>query len=335
MKTFIHNMPKPELHIHIEGSLEPELMFAIARRNGIKLRFNSVEEVRCAYEFADLQSFLDIYYECARVLLNEQDFYDMTWAYLKKACSQNVRHAEIFFDPQTHTDRGVAFETVVTGIHRALADARQQLGISSKLIMCFLRHLTEDAAMETLEQALPFKKWIAGVGLDSSEVGHPPEKFARVYEKAREEGFRAVAHAGEEGPPEYIWQALEQLKVSRIDHGVRCVEDARLVEKLRTEQVPLTVCPLSNAKLRVFKSLTEHNLKRLLNLGLCVTVNSDDPAYFGGYVEENFLAAQQALGLTRDDIYRLAKNSIQATFLTELEKKKLFDELDGFGKRPA
>jgi adenine deaminase len=330
MKTFIHNIPKAELHIHIEGSLEPGLMFAIAKRNDVKLRFDSVEEVRRAYEFADLQSFLDIYYEGARVLLQEQDFYDMTWAYLMKAHSQNVRHAEIFFDPQTHTERGVAFNIVVGGIHRALADARQQLGMSSKLIMCFLRHLSEDAAMETLEQALPFNKWIAGVGLDSSEVGHPPEKFVRVFEKARGEGLLAVAHAGEEGPPEYIWQALEQLKVSRIDHGVRCIEDPRLVEKLRTEQVPLTVCPLSNVKLRVFRTLTEHNLKRLLDLGLRVTVNSDDPAYFGGYVEENFLAAQEALSLDQSDLYRLARNSIHASFLTSAEKTSLFDELDAF-----
>jgi adenine deaminase len=330
MKTFIHNIPKAELHIHIEGSLEPGLMFAIAKRNDVKLRFDSVEEVRRAYEFADLQSFLDIYYEGARVLLQEQDFYDMTWAYLMKAHSQNVRHAEIFFDPQTHTERGVAFNIVVGGIHRALADARQQLGMSSKLIMCFLRHLSEDAAMETLEQALPFNKWIAGVGLDSSEVGHPPEKFVRVFEKARGEGLLAVAHAGEEGPPEYIWQALEQLKVSRIDHGVRCIEDPRLVEKLRTEQVPLTVCPLSNVKLRVFRTLPEHNLKRLLDLGLCVTVNSDDPAYFGGYVEENFLAVQEALNLDQSDLYRLARNSIHASFLASAEKTSLFDELDAF-----
>jgi adenine deaminase len=330
MKTFIHNIPKAELHIHIEGSLEPGLMFAIAKRNDVKLRFDSVEEVRRAYEFADLQSFLDIYYEGARVLLHEQDFYDMTWAYLMKAHSQNVCHAEIFFDPQTHTERGVAFDIVVGGIHRALADARQQLGMSSKLIMCFLRHLSEDAAMETLEQALRFNKWIAGVGLDSSEVGHPPEKFVRVFEKARGEGLLAVAHAGEEGPPEYIWQALEQLKVSRIDHGVRCIEDARLVEKLRTEQVPLTVCPLSNVKLRVFRTLTEHNLKRLLDLGLCATVNSDDPAYFGGYVEENFLAAQEALNLDQSDLYRLARNSIHASFLTSAEKTSLLHELDAF-----
>jgi adenine deaminase len=330
MKTFIHNIPKAELHIHIEGSLEPGLMFAIAKRNDVKLRFDSVEEVRRAYEFADLQSFLDIYYEGARVLLHEQDFYDMTWAYLMKAHSQNVRHAEIFFDPQTHTERGVAFDIVVGGIHRALADARQQLGMSSKLIMCFLRHLSEDAAIETLEQALPFNKWIAGVGLDSSEVGHPPEKFVRVFEKARGEGLLAVAHAGEEGPPEYIWQALQQLKVSRIDHGVRCIEDPRLVEKLRTEQVPLTVCPLSNVKLRVFRTLTEHNLKRLLDLGLRVTVNSDDPAYFGGYVEENFLAAQEALNLDQSDLYRLARNSIHASFLTSAEKTSLLHELDAF-----
>lgn len=330
MESFIRNLPKAELHIHIEGSLEPELMFDLAARNGTSLPFKSVEEVRKAYEFTDLQSFLDIYYEGARVLLKEQDFYDMTWAYLKKAHSQNVRHAEIFFDPQTHTHRGVLFETVLNGIHRALVDAEQQLGITSRLIMCFLRHLSADAAMETLGEAMAFKDWIFAVGLDSSEVGHPPEKFTKVFDKARAAGFLTVAHAGEEGPPEYIWQALDLLKVSRIDHGVRCVEDKKLVERLADQQVPLTVCPLSNVKLCVFDSIEKHNLKALLDMGLCATVNSDDPAYFGGYVTENFLAVQQGLDLSRDEIYRLARNSFEATFLSRQEKQRLLEELDDF-----
>lgn len=330
MKAFIHDIPKAELHIHIEGSLEPELMLEIADRNGLSLPFNSVEEIRRAYEFTNLQSFLDIYYQSMQVLRREEDFYDLTWAYMKKARAQNVRHTEIFFDPQAHTRRGVPFETVVMGIHDALIDARQQLDVSSKLIMCFLRHLSAEAAMETLRQALPFKKWIVGVGLDSSEVGHPPEKFTQVFEKAREEGFLTVAHAGEEGPADYIWQALKKLKVSRIDHGVRCIEDPKLVEKLVAEQIPLTVCPLSNVKLRVFNSLQEHNLKRLLDLGLCVTVNSDDPAYFGGYIEENFLAVQKALNLDQDQVYRLVRNSFQASFLDQKEKQNLLAELESF-----
>jgi adenosine deaminase len=330
MNEFIRNMPKAELHIHIEGSLEPELMFEIARRNQIALRFDSVEELRNAYKFQDLQSFLDIYYEGARVLLREQDFYDLTRAYMERIFAEGVRHTEIFFDPQAHTARGVEFETVITGIRRALEDAEKRLGITSNIIMCFLRHLSAEAAMETLSESLPFRKWIIGVGLDSSEVGHPPEKFRAVFDRAREHGFLTVAHAGEEGPPEYIWQALEELKVSRIDHGVRCVEDGRLVDKLVAEQVPLTVCPLSNVKLRVFNSIEEHNLKRLLDLGMCVTVNSDDPAYFGGYVAENIEAARVGLGLTVDDVYRLAKNSLAATFLQGDKKQELLRELDDY-----
>lgn len=327
MEALIRDLPKAELHIHIEGSLEPELMFELAARNDVKLPFASVEEVRRAYQFTDLQSFLDIYYEGARVLLEEQDFYDMTWAYLQKAHSQNVRHCEIFFDPQTHTDRGVAFATVINGIHRALTDGEQRLGISSGLILCFLRHLSAEAAMQTLEEALAFKPWIIAVGLDSSELGHPPQKFARVFDKAREYGFLTVAHAGEEGPPEYIWQALDVLKVSRIDHGVRCVEDPKLVRRLAEQQVALTVCPLSNVKLRVFDSIEQHNLKQLLDLGLCATVNSDDPAYFGGYLVENFLASQRALQLERDDICRLVRHSFEATFLPQERKQQLLDEL--------
>lgn len=330
MESFIKGLPKAELHIHIEGSLEPELMFELARRNNVPLRFRSVEEVRRAYEFTDLQSFLDIYYEGAGVLVKEQDFYDMTWAYLKKAHAQNVRHTEIFFDPQTHTNRGVPFETVIYGVHAALVDAEHELELSSKLIMCFLRHLSAAAAAETLEQALPFKDLIVAVGLDSSEVGHPPQKFTPVFDQARALGFRTVAHAGEEGPPEYIWQALDLLKVSRIDHGVRCVEDTRLVERLAAEQTPLTVCPLSNVKLRVFDSMEQHNLKELLGLGLCATVNSDDPAYFGGYMTENFLAVQQALGLDRDELQRLVRNSFEAAFLDQAERQRLIQELDSY-----
>jgi adenine deaminase len=329
-KSFIQGMPKAELHIHIEGSLEPEMMLELAERNGVSLRYGSAEEARRAYDFGDLQSFLDLYYEGMQVLLYEQDFYDLTRAYLQKVSEQNVRHAEIFFDPQAHTDRGVPFETVILGIHRALLDAEQQLGISSELIMCFLRHLSAEEAMETLRTALPFRERIVAVGLDSSEVGHPPRDFKAVFDEAREHGLLTVAHAGEEGPPEYIWQALDDLKVSRIDHGVRCTEDPKLVERLREEQVPLTVCPLSNVKLRVFDSIQDHNLKRMLDLGLRVTVNSDDPAYFGGYVDENFHAAQEGLHLSREDVYQLAKNSFKSSFLDAERKQRLLDELDGY-----
>ena len=330
MDTFIQGMPKVELHIHIEGSLEPELMFTLAERNGVVLRFKSVEEVRRAYQFTDLQSFLDIYYEGASVLLKEEDFYDMTWAYLEKVSSQNVRHSEIFFDPQTHTDRGVSFETVIRGIRRAQEDAEQQLKITSKLIMCFLRHLSARAAMQTLAQALPYREWIIGVGLDSSEVGNPPSKFTEVFDKARSEGFLTVAHAGEEGPPEYVWQALDLLHVKRIDHGVRSEGDPKLVDRLVREQIPLTVCPLSNIKLRGFETMADHNLKRLLDLGLCVTVNSDDPAYFGGYMTENFLAVQHALGLDKEDLQRLAQNAVQASFISQQERRRLLDELNAY-----
>lgn len=327
MIDFIRGLPKAELHLHIEGSLEPELMFEIARRNGVSLPYESVEDVRRAYAFTDLQSFLDIYYRGACVLLYEQDFYDMTWAYLKRAQADGVRHAEIFFDPQTHTERGIAFETVITGIDRALRDGRAQLGMSSELILCFLRHLSAAAAMETLEQALPFRDKIIAVGLDSSEVGHPPEKFTAVFDRARHEGFTAVAHAGEEGPPEYIWQALDLLKVARIDHGVRCAEDARLVQRLRANRVPLTVCPLSNVKLCVFERLEDHNLKDLLDLGLHVTVNSDDPAYFGGYIADNFIAVQQALNLDRASLTQLARHAFEAAFLSPEQKQAYLSEL--------
>jgi adenosine deaminase len=331
--AFLHGLPKVELHLHIEGTLEPELMFRLARRNGVTLPWASADDVRRAYVFQNLQSFLDLYYAGCSALVREEDFYDLTWAYLARVAAQNVRHAEIFFDPQTHTGRGVPFETVVGGIHRALDEGRRRLGISSALIMCFLRHLSPEAAMDTLEQALPFKDRITAVGLDSTEVGNPPERFRGVFDRARAEGFRAVAHAGEEGPPEYIWQALDLLRVSRIDHGVRCIEDPRLVRRLAEEQVPLTVCPLSNVKLRVFPAMAEHNLKRLLDLGLCVTVNSDDPAYFAGYIEENFDAVREALGLTRDDIVRLARNGVQGSFLSRAEKQRLSAELEAYLRR--
>jgi len=336
LEQFIRNVPKAELHLHIEGTLEPELMLKIGERNRLALRFTTVEDLRKAYSFHNLQSFLDIYYEGARVLLYEQDFFELTWAYLERAAEQNVRHVEIFFDPQTHTDRGVAFETVVRGIHRALEAASRGLRVSSRLIMCFLRHLSADSAMQTLEESLRFKNWIVAVGLDSSEMGHPPKKFVEVFDRALAEGYLTVAHAGEEGPPDYIWQALDLLKVSRIDHGVRCLEDPILVQRLARERIPLTVCPLSNVTLRVFATLEEHNLKKLLDLGLCVTVNSDDPAYLGGYLTENLLASQKALGLTRDDIYTLAKNSFEASFLSPKEKQILIEELNhSMGRQSA
>ena len=326
----LRQMPKAELHIHIEGSLEPELMFEIAGRNGVALKYASVEEARRAYDFTDLQSFLDVYYEAMRVLLHKRDFYELTWAYLEKVSAQGVSHAEIFFDPQAHTDRGVAFETVITGIRGALLDGERRLGISSHLILCFLRHLSAEEAMKTLRQALRYGDWIVGVGLDSTEVGNPPAEFAEVFEEAGRHGLRRVAHAGEEGPPEYIWQALDDLKAARIDHGVRCMEDPKLVERLGEEQIPLTVCPLSNVRLRVFPSMDQHPLKRMLEAGLCATVNSDDPAYFGGYVADNFRAVRDGLGFTRDDFRKVAENSFKASFIDEAEKQKLLDELASY-----
>ncbi|MEC9296315.1 MAG: adenosine deaminase [SAR324 cluster bacterium] len=317
MEEFIKILPKAELHLHIEGSLEPELMFKLAERNQIELPFSSVEEVREAYEFSDLQSFLDIYYAGAGVLLQTEDFFDLTWAYLERVHRDNVKHVEIFFDPQTHTDRGVPMRTVIAGIHKALEQAKQKFDITSYLILCFLRHLSEEAAMETLQEALPFRGRIEGVGLDSAEVDFPPEIFERVFAKASEEGLRKVAHAGEEGPPEYIWQALDLLGVARIDHGVRCMEDKNLVERLLKDNMPLTVCPLSNTKLRVFDKMEDHNLKEMLDAGLCVTINSDDPAYFGGYMNDNFLATQKGLNLSRDDVIEITKNGFRASFLPQ------------------
>ncbi|TMF54872.1 MAG: adenosine deaminase [Chloroflexi bacterium] len=328
MDRFLHDLPKAELHLHIEGTLEPEMMFALSKRNDVPVPYLSADAVRRAYVFQGLQTFLDIYYAGCNVLLTEQDFYDLTWAYLQRAALQNVRHAEIFFDPQTHTGRGVAFETVVNGIHRALQDGQQRFALSSRLILCFLRHLSADDAMATLQQALPFKDRIAAVGLDSSEVGHPPEKFQAVFDRARQEGWLTVAHAGEEGPAEYVWQALDLLKVQRIDHGVRSLEDKKLVERLVDEQVPLTVCPLSNVKLQLFRSLEQHNLKAMLDQGVCATVNSDDPAYFGGYVEDNFSAVQSALKLSREDVVQLAKNSFRASFLPVDDKQRYLAEID-------
>ncbi|GAM74521.1 adenosine deaminase [Vibrio ishigakensis] len=316
MNSFIQDLPKVELHLHIEGTLEPELLFDLAKRNQIQIPFSSPEELREAYQFSDLQSFLDIYYQGANVLQTEQDFYDLTWAYLLRCQQDKVIHTEIFFDPQTHTERGIAFETVINGIHSALSDAKQQLGITSELIMCFLRHLSEEDAFKTLEQALPFKDKIIAVGLDSSETGHPPEKFARVFTKAIEEGFLTVAHAGEEGPAQNIHDALEMLKVSRVDHGVRCVEDSALVEKLIETKMPLTVCPLSNIKLCVFDEMSEHNITELLRRGVAVTINSDDPAYFGGYMTDNFIAVNEAHPMKPDELAQFTLNAIEASFIS-------------------
>jgi adenosine deaminase len=330
LRNTLVNMPKAELHIHIEGSLEPELIFALAKRNHVKLNYASVEDLRRAYAFTDLQSFLDIYYAGASVLLTEQDFFDMTWAYLQRAHADSVRHAEIFFDPQTHTERGVAFATFINGIHRALQQARAQFGMSGSLIMCFLRHLSEEDAFATLEQSLPYRGKFIGVGLDSSERGHPPEKFARVFARCRELGLRLVAHAGEEGPPAYIETALDLLRVERIDHGVRCLEDAALTQRLARDKVALTVCPLSNIKLRVFDRMHDHNLRRLLDAGLMVTINSDDPAYFGGYINDNFIETFEALPLERQHAQQLARNSFAASFLDASEKQKYLQEVDAF-----
>ena len=321
-------MPKAELHIHIEGSLEPELIFRLAERNGVTLPYASVEALRAAYAFTDLQSFLDIYYAGASVLLHEQDFFDMAWAYLQRAAADNVVHAEIFFDPQTHTARGVPMETVIRGLDHACHRAHAELGLSAKLILCFLRHLSEDDALAPLEQALPWRHPFLGVGLDSSERGNPPENFARVFARARAAGLHVVAHAGEEGPPEYIRSALDVLEVERIDHGVRCVEDQALVQRLARERIPLTVCPLSNVKLCVFPTMAEHNLAQLLDAGLCATVNSDDPAYFGGYLNANFVetfAALPALGARQ--AWQLASNSFEASFAPAADKQRWHDAL--------
>jgi len=330
LESFIRGMPKAELHLHIEGTLEPELMFALAAKHGVGLPYASVEALRAAYQFDSLQSFLDLYYAGAAVLRDEDDFHALTMAYLRRAHADGVVHVEIFFDPQTHTARGIAFATAIDGIRRALADGEREFGISHRLILCFLRHLSADDAMRTLEQALPYKDAIVAVGLDSSERGHPPSKFRAVFDRARREGFLTVAHAGEEGPPAYIVEALDLLKVARIDHGVRCEEDPELVERLVRERIPLTVCPLSNVRLCVYQNIEQHNLKRLLERGLCVTVNSDDPAYFGGYVVDNYLAVQRGLGLTQSDFETLAANSIEASFLPSAHKQTLRGRLDAY-----
>ena len=329
LPALLRRMPKAELHLHIEGSLEPELIFKLAQRNGVALPYKDVEALRAAYAFSDLQSFLDLYYAGAAVLLTEQDFFDMAWAYFERAAADNVVHAEIFFDPQTHTERGVPIEAAIVGLEHACRRAHAEFGISAKLILCFLRHLSEEAAFDTLEQALPYRHHFIGVGLDSGERGNPPEKFARVFAKCRELGLHVVAHAGEEGPPAYIEAALDVLKVERIDHGVRCVESPALVQQLAARRMPLTVCPLSNVKLCVFPTLAQHNLKTLLDAGLCATVNSDDPAYFGGYINDNFVQTFAALpALTARDAWQLAANSFEASFADGAHKAGWREQLD-------
>jgi len=329
-EEFIRGLPKAELHVHIEGTLEPELAFQLAEKHGITLPYATIDELRGAYRFADLQSFLDIYYAGANVLRDADDFHVLTQAYLRRAHLQGVVHVEIFFDPQTHTARGIALSAVLDGLRRALSEAEREFGITGRLILCFLRHLSAAEAMRTLEEALPYKEAIAAVGLDSSESGHPPSKFAEVFARARREGLGAVAHAGEEGPPSYIYEALDILKVRRIDHGVRCEEAPELLARLVRERIPLTVCPLSNIKLNVFKQIEDHNLKRLLERGVCVTVNSDDPAYFGGYVLQNYLAVERGLGLSRSQLIALARNSIEASFLPDPAKHRWFAAIDAY-----
>ena len=318
---YINKTPKAELHVHIEGTLEPEHMFELARKNNVSIPFKNIDEIKSAYNFHNLDSFLDIYYQGSKVLINEEDFSDLTWAYILKCKKDNVVHTEIFFDPQTHVDRGIHFDTVINGIYKALIRARDELNITSKIIMCFLRHLNEESGFKVLNKALKHKDKIIGVGLDSSELGNPPKKFEKLFKKAIEEGFLTVAHAGEEGPPEYIWEAVDLLKAQRIDHGVQCLKDEKLVYKLKEAQIPLTVCPLSNVKLCVFDKLEDHNLKKILDKGLMAMVNSDDPAYFGGYLNMNLIQVQSALNLTKDDVKILIMNSFKSSFLSEKEKK--------------
>lgn len=332
LESYIRALPKAELHLHIEGSLEPEMMFALAQRNGVALPWTSVEATRAAYAFSDLQSFLDLYYAGAAALIHEQDFHDLALAYFTRAHADGVVHAELFFDPQTHTERGIAFETVLDGLERACNTAQVQFGISSRLILCFLRHLSEEAGFATLEQARPQLGRIHGVGLDSSEKGHPPSTFARLFAHCRQLGLHVVAHAGEEGPPAYIVEALDLLGVERIDHGVRAAEDPALLERLAREQIALTVCPLSNVKLCVFKRLQDHNLKRLLDAGLKVTINSDDPAYFGGYIGKNFLDTAQALHLSRAELKHIARNSLEASFVSAAERAPWLTRLDALAE---
>ncbi len=327
---YLRGLPKAELHVHIEGTLEPELIFEMAARNGVATSHSSVEELRAAYEFSNLQEFLDIYYVGAAALLTEQDFHDMALAYLRRAAADGVRRAEMFFDPQTHTARGVPFGVFMNGLSAAADTARRDLGISADFIMCFLRHLPAAAAMETLEAGLEFRDHFIGVGLDSSEVGYPPELFADVYARARAEGLHVVAHAGEEGPPQYVWNALDILQVERVDHGVRALEDDRLVARLAEEQMPLTVCPMSNVRLGGFDRLEDHTLAHMLERGLVVSINSDDPAYFGGYVADNYINTHEALSLSIEQMNTIARNSLQATFLPDVEQQSLLDEHDAY-----
>ena len=324
---FIKKVPKTELHLHIEGTLEPNQMFELAKRNNISIPFQNIQEVKAAYNFSNLESFLKIYYEGAKVLIKEEDFFDLTWAYALKCKEDNIVHTEIFFDPQTHVNRGIDFETVINGIYKALQKANREFGLSFKIIMCFLRHLSEKSGFEILDQAIIHKDKIFGVGLDSSEIGNPPSKFKKLFKKSMEKGFLTFAHAGEEGPPEYIWDSINLLKVKRIDHGVQCLHDKKLVEKLRKNKIPLTVCPLSNIKLHVFDDLKEHNLKKMLDEKLMVMVNSDDPAYFGGYLNKNLIEIQSALGLSIDDIKTLIINSFKSSFLSEEKKAEWISKI--------
>jgi len=324
---FIKKSPKAELHLHIEGTLEPEQMFALAKRNNIHIPFKNINEAKKAYNFSNLESFLKIYYEGAKVLIKEQDFFDLTWAYALKCKEDNIVHTEIFFDPQTHTKRGINFDIVINGIYKALQKAQKEFGLSFKIIMCFLRHLDEEVGFKILDQALPHKDKIYGVGLDSSESGNPPNKFEKLFKKAIEYDFVTVAHAGEEGPPEYMWEALNLLNVKRIDHGVQCLKDEKLVEKLSENQIPLTVCPLSNIKLRIFNKLEDHNLKKMLDKKLMVMINSDDPAYFGGYLNQNLIETQTALNLSKDEVKTLLINSFKSSFLSEEKKKEWINQI--------
>ncbi len=330
LKKVIHGLPKAELHLHIEGSFEPELMFEIANRNHIALPYDSIEAVKKAYQFNNLQEFLDIYYAGAQVLMHEQDFFDLTWAYLRKVHSQNVVHVEVFFDPQTHTDRGISFEVVINGIYKALEKAKDELNISYKLIMSYLRHLSEAAAFETLDASLPYKHWIDGVGLDSSELGNPPSKFAKVFAASADQGYKLVAHAGEEGPVAYIWEALDLLKVVRIDHGNRCLDDEALLQRLREQRIPLTLCPLSNVALKVIEKMEEHPVKKMLDLGILATIHSDDPAYFGGYMNENYYETAKALNLNEAQLMQLAINAFEASWLDPETKKRRITEVKDY-----
>ena len=332
MIKLIEKLPKAELHLHIEGSLEPELMFELAKRNNIQIPYKTIDDIKNAYNFTNLQSFLDIYYAGANVLITKQDFYDLTWAYILKCVENNIIHTEIFFDPQTHTQRGIEFETVITGIVEALNDAKEKFGITSAIIMCFLRHLSQDDALKTLEEALAYKKYILGVGLDSSEIGNPPSKFEQVFKNAKQQGFKLVAHAGEEADVSYIFEALDLLGIQRIDHGVQSIKSKELMKRLKKEQIPLTVCPNSNIELKVFESYGEHNIKELLDYGLNVTINSDDPAYFKGYLNQNFINLYENLDLNKDDIIQLVKNSFNSSFINEDLKKTYIKKLEESAK---